>query len=109
MPPPPPHPPIDAPVTPPPPPGPAPTEPVVNQDPPTPPSQEAPKGRLRVRIESSAGSFQGVVALVAADGKRLAQEKVSGDAAETCEFDKLPPGPCRAAFVPTQGGTPAWA
>jgi hypothetical protein len=66
-------------------------------------------GKLRVSIESPAGRFSGVLAILSADGRKLAQQNAFGDGAESFTFDQLPPGPCRVVFVPTDSGTPCSA
>jgi hypothetical protein len=73
------------------------------------PPQETRSGRLVAAIESPAGSFTGVLAVLSPTGQRLGQQNVSGDGAGSFEFAALPPGPCRVLFVPTRGGAPAVA
>ena len=77
---------------------------------PVPPSTpQAMTGKLRVSIESPAGPFSGVLAVLSADGRKLAQQNAVGEGAESFDFDALPPGPCRVVFVPTKKGTPCTA
>lgn len=66
----------------------------------------AESGRLKVAVEAPA-AFSGVLAVVNRDGRRLAQQDASGEGSASFDFSALPPGPCRAIFVPTRSGAPA--